>query len=123
MPLVSLLGGMASRFFLPGLNTIGKSVRVVKDHLRRQTVQAFEVDRALYKAITRDQSLPYSVRQQVQRLFETELPRDASPTRVRNRCMLTGRGRGVYSEFRLSRIMFKRMARSGMLPGVSKAAW
>lgn len=57
---------------------------------------AFEVDRALYKAMISDQSLPLSVRQQVQRLFETELPRDSSMHRVTNRCGLTGRSHGVY---------------------------
>ncbi len=60
---------------------------------------------------------------QVQRLFETELPRDASATRVKNRCVLTGRARAINKETRLSRIMFRQLAHVGLLPGYSKASW
>jgi small subunit ribosomal protein S14 len=102
---------------------IGRTNRVVRDQKRRQTVAAFEVDRALYKAMAGDQSLPYAIRAQVGRLFQTELPRDSCVNRVANRCMLTGRQHGVYQEFRLSRIMFRRLAAEGMLPGVKKSSW
>lgn len=91
--------------------------------MRRQAVAAYEVDRAVYKAIVSDQSLPYSVRQQVQRLFETEVPRDSAAVRVRNRCALTGRGRGINSFYRVSRIMFRTLAAHGLLPGVHKHSW
>jgi len=52
-----------------------------------------------------------------------KLPRDSSPTRVRTRCVLTGRGRGVYEKFGLCRQMFRKLALEGKLPGVSKASW
>ena len=52
-----------------------------------------------------------------------EMPRDSSHIRVRNRCNVTGRPRGVYRKFGLSRITFRELASKGMIPGVSKASW
>ena len=52
-----------------------------------------------------------------------ELPRDASPTRVRNRCALTGRTRGYYRKFGLNRIELRGLASEGKLPGVRKSSW
>ncbi|NBC02866.1 MAG: 30S ribosomal protein S14 [Bacteroidetes bacterium] len=52
-----------------------------------------------------------------------KLPRDASPTRVVNRCALTGRARGYISEFGVSRIKFRELALDGKIPGVRKASW
>ncbi len=51
------------------------------------------------------------------------LPRNSSATRVRTRCVLTGRGRGVYEKFGLCRQMFRKLALEGKLPGVRKASW
>lgn len=51
------------------------------------------------------------------------LPRNASPTRVVNRCEITGRRRAFLRRFRLSRITFREMASAGMLPGVTKSSW
>ena len=51
------------------------------------------------------------------------LPRDASPTRLVNRCEVTGRRRAFMSRFRLSRITFRELASAGMLPGVTKSSW
>lgn len=52
-----------------------------------------------------------------------KLPRDASPTRVNNRCSLTGRARGYVREFGISRIKFRELALNGKIPGVRKASW
>ena len=51
------------------------------------------------------------------------LPRDASPTRVRSLCALTGRSRGVYKKFKLSRIKLRELALQGKIPGMRKASW
>lgn len=51
------------------------------------------------------------------------LPRDSSPTRVRNLCALTGRSRGVYRKFKISRIMLRELAHEGKVPGMRKASW
>ena len=53
----------------------------------------------------------------------SKLPRNSSSTRVKNRCVLTGRGRGVYEKFGLCRQMFRKLALEGKLPGVRKASW
>lgn len=52
-----------------------------------------------------------------------KLPRDASPTRVRSLCELTGRSRGVYRKFKLSRIKLRELALQGKIPGMRKASW
>jgi small subunit ribosomal protein S14 len=52
-----------------------------------------------------------------------KLPRDGSPIRVRNRCVITGRSRGYYRAFGLSRIKFRELASEGMIPGITKASW
>lgn len=52
-----------------------------------------------------------------------KLPRNASPVRVKNRCAVSGRGRGYMREFGVSRIVFREMARDGKIPGVKKASW
>jgi len=53
----------------------------------------------------------------------TMLPRDASPTRVVNRCEVTGRRRGYIRRFKMSRITFRNLASNGMIPGVTKSSW
>lgn len=52
-----------------------------------------------------------------------KLPRNSSPTRIKNRCAITGRGRGYLRAFGLSRIQFRELAREGKIPGVKKASW
>ena len=52
-----------------------------------------------------------------------KLPRDSNPIRLRNRCNLTGRPRGYYRKFGLSRIALRELANKGFIPGVTKASW
>lgn len=52
-----------------------------------------------------------------------KLPRNSAPTRIRNRCVLTGRGRGVYKKFGLCRNKFRELALEGKIPGIRKASW
>lgn len=52
-----------------------------------------------------------------------KMPRNSSPVRLRSRCQFTGRSRGVYKKFKLSRLCFREMANSGMIPGIVKASW
>lgn len=51
------------------------------------------------------------------------LPRNASPSRLRNRCQMTGRARGYIRAYGVSRIVFRDMARAGKIPGIRKASW
>lgn len=52
-----------------------------------------------------------------------KLPKNSSPVRLRNRCQLTGRARGCLRKFKLSRLCFREMANSGLIPGIVKASW
>ena len=52
-----------------------------------------------------------------------KLPKNSSPTRLRNRCQITGRARGFLRKFKLSRLCFREMANMGLIPGVVKASW
>lgn len=52
-----------------------------------------------------------------------KLPRNSAPTRIRQRCLVTGRGRGVYRKFGLCRNMFRQLALEGKIPGIRKASW
>lgn len=52
-----------------------------------------------------------------------QLPKNSSPTRLRNRCKLTGRSRGFLRKFGLSRLCFREMANAGLIPGITKASW
>jgi small subunit ribosomal protein S14 len=52
-----------------------------------------------------------------------EIPRNGNPTRIRNRCELTGRPRGYYRKFRLARVMLRGLANKGLIPGVTKSSW
>ncbi len=52
-----------------------------------------------------------------------KLPRDSSPTRSHNRCLITGRSKAVYRKFKVSRIMLRELALAGRIPGMKKASW
>lgn len=108
---------------LPFLPFVLGSRRIQRDHLRRIVVAEHEAERNLYKAITHDQSVALEQRLQVQRLFETVMPRDAAANRVKNRCVLTGRSRSVHRFARVSRIMLRQLAHMGLMPGVAKSTW
>jgi small subunit ribosomal protein S14 len=77
---------------------------------------------AKLKAIADDESKDETERL-IARLKMAELPRNGNPTRVRNRCELTGRSRAYYRKFRLSRIMLRELANKGLIPGVIKSSW
>lgn len=57
------------------------------------------------------------------RISLQKLPKNSAPARIRNRCKMTGRARGYLRKFGLSRISFREMANTGMIPGVTKASW
>ncbi len=98
-------------------------VSVVQRNLRRQRlVKKYAAKRAILKVKVCDAKLPIEERFTAQ-LELSALPRDSSITRVRNRCALTGRGRGYYRKFGISRICLRTLASCGELPGVTKASW
>lgn len=101
---------------------MAKKSAVEKNKRRRKLVQRYAAKRAELKAMARDKSLTPEERFNA-RLRLAKLPRNASPVRVRNRCELTGRPRGVYRKFRLSRIALRDLASNGQVPGMVKSSW
>nr|SAI76009.1 ribosomal protein S14 [Botryococcus braunii Showa] len=96
--------------------------RVGRDIHRRFSVKRNQITRYQLRSLFQNQSLPDWVRFTVgERL--NKLPRNSSPTRSRNRCVLSGRGRGVYRFCKLSRIQLRELAASGVLCGISKSSW
>lgn len=57
------------------------------------------------------------------RMKLNQMPKNGSPTRLRSRCQLTGRPRGVYRKFKISRLCFREFAHAGLIPGLTKASW
>ena len=93
-----------------------------RDIKRVKLAQKFAGKRAALKTIINDQSKSDEERYQA-RLQLQQLPRNASPTRQRNRCAVTGRPRGVYRKFGLTRHKLREMALRGEVPGMTKASW
>ena len=89
---------------------------------REEMVKQFAPKRAAHKAIINDQSISEEDRYQA-RLKLQALPRNSSPTRLRNRCAITGRPRGTYSKFGLGRSKLREIAMRGEVPGMVKASW
>jgi small subunit ribosomal protein S14 len=101
---------------------VAKLALINRDLKRRETVRKFAAKRKALEAIINDQSLSEEDRFQA-RLKLQALPRDASPTRLRNRCAITGRPRGTYRKFGLGRNKLREMVMRGEVPGVTKASW
>jgi len=96
---------------------------VIQRNLKRiRMVKNQSKSREDLKIIIYNKNLSLEERFQAQ-LKLSAMPRNSSKTRIRNRCELTGRGRGYYRKFRLSRICLRELASVGMLPGVTKASW
>jgi len=93
-----------------------------RDVKRVKTAEKFAVKRAALKAIIDDSSKSDEDRYEA-RLKLQQLPRNASPTRQRNRCAITGRSRGVFSKFGLGRMKLRELAMKGEIPGMTKASW
>lgn len=101
---------------------MAKKSSIQKNERRKKLVQKYAAKRARLKAIADDMSLPADERFTA-RLKLASLPRNSHPTRVRNRCALTGRPRGNLRKFGLCRIKVRDLASSGMIPGVTKSSW
>jgi small subunit ribosomal protein S14 len=101
---------------------MAKLSSINKNERRRKLVEKNAAKYAKLKAIANDESKDETERL-IARLKMAELPRNGNPTRIRNRCELTGRSRGFYRKFRLSRIMLRELANKGLIPGVIKSSW
>lgn len=101
---------------------MAKLSSINKNERRKKLVKQYAAKYEKLKAIANDDSLDETERL-VARLKMAELPRNANPTRVRNRCATTGRPRGYYRKFGINRIELRELGNSGMIPGLTKSSW
>ena len=101
---------------------MAKTAVINRDLKRRATVKKFTAKRAALMAVVNNVKLSEEDRSAA-RVKLQQLPRDSSPVRLRNRCALTGRPRGVYSKFGLGRSKLRDFAMRGEIPGMIKASW
>ena len=101
---------------------MAKLSSINKNERRKQLVKKYAGRYAKLKAIAADTSLDESERL-IARLKMAEIPRNGNPTRIRNRCEMTGRPRAYYRKFRLCRIQLRDLANKGLIPGVVKSSW
>jgi len=101
---------------------MAKTSIVERNKKRRKLAKQYKGKRDALKAIAKDRSLPSEDRFAA-RLKLAELPRNGAQVRVRNRCELTGRPRGVYRKFKISRIALRDLASRGQIPGMVKSSW
>ena len=101
---------------------MAKLSSVNKNNRRAAMAKRDAGKRAALKAIVMNKSLPFEERLQAQ-IKLSALPRNGAKIRVRNRCELTGRARGTYRKFKLSRIKLRELGSFGKIPGLTKASW
>ena len=101
---------------------MAKKSSIERDKKRRKMAKQTASRRERLRANANDQTLPPEERFAA-RLKLAQLPRNSSPTRIRNRCEVTGRPRGYYRKLRMSRIALRELASSGQIPGMVKSSW
>ncbi len=101
---------------------MAKVSSIVKNQKRKKMIDKQREKRSKLRAMVIDENLSYDERENAM-IKLNKLNRDGCPVRHRNRCFLTGRSRGVYRKFNLSRIKFRELALEGIIPGVTKASW
>lgn len=101
---------------------MAKTSLIEREKKRERLVAKYSARRAELTALINDQSRSEEERYQA-RLKLQQLPRNANPTRLRNRCELTGRPRGTFRKFGLARNKLREIAMRGEIPGMTKASW
>jgi small subunit ribosomal protein S14 len=101
---------------------MAKLALVNREQKRRKTVAKFAAKRTALLAVVNDSKRGDDERAEA-RVALQNLPRNASPVRLRNRCALTGRPRGVFKKFGLARNKLREIAMRGEIPGLIKASW
>lgn len=101
---------------------MAKLALINREEKRRKLVAQYAKKRAVLVAIIENTALSEAERYEA-RLRLQQLPRNASPSRLRNRCQMTGRPRGVFRKFGLCRNKIRELALSGEIPGIVKASW
>lgn len=101
---------------------MAKVSMVERDRKRKRMVAKYAEKRAQLKALANDENLSMEERFKA-RLKLAKLPRNSSPTRVRNRCEVSGRPRAYYRKLKMSRIALRDLASQGEIPGMVKSSW
>jgi len=101
---------------------MAKKSSIEKNNRRRKMAKSTGGRRARLKAIARDKKKPMEERFAAT-LKLAEMPRNGSPTRIRNRCEVTGRPRGFYRKLKMSRIALRDLSSKGLIPGMVKSSW
>jgi small subunit ribosomal protein S14 len=96
--------------------------KLEQDRKRRELVKKFEKTRNNLKSIIHNQSLDNNLRLKALKKLQ-KLPRNSSASRVKNRCVLTGRSGSVYRDFKVSRIFLRKQVIEGFIPGIKKSSW
>lgn len=91
------------------------------DNKKRNTFLANELKVLTFKMLSQDLSLPKPIRLKAQLQLAKQKP--SSKTRIRNRCFLSNRGKSVYKQFGISRILIRKLGHEGLIPGLSKDSW
>jgi small subunit ribosomal protein S14 len=101
---------------------MAKKSAIERNNKRRKMAQRFAAKRTELKTVAKDRSLPMEERFAA-RLKLAKLPRNSSTVRIRNRCEISGRPRGNYRKFKMSRISLRDLASTGQIPGMVKSSW
>lgn len=101
---------------------MAKTSAVERNEKRRRMAKKYAAKRARLKAIATDEGAGLEERFAA-RLKLAALPRNSAPSRVRNRCEVTGRPRGFYRKLKMSRIALRELASRGQVPGMVKSSW
>jgi small subunit ribosomal protein S14 len=101
---------------------MAKLSSINKNEKRKALAKKYAGRYARLKAKANDESLDETERL-IARLKMAEVPRNGNPTRIRNRCEVTGRPRAYYRKFRLARVMLRDLANKGLIPGLVKSSW
>lgn len=101
---------------------MAKKSSVERNRKRRRLAAKYEGRRARLKEIANNRELPAEERFAA-RLKLAQLPRNASPTRIRNRCDVSGRPRAYYRKLKMSRVALRDLASNGLIPGMIKSSW
>jgi len=101
---------------------MAKKSSIEKNNRRRRLAKKYSGRRTRLKVIARDKTKPIEERFAAS-LKLAEMPRNSSPTRIRNRCEVSGRPRAYYRKHKLSRIALRELGSKGMIPGLLKSSW
>jgi small subunit ribosomal protein S14 len=101
---------------------MAKTSQVMRDRRRAALIEKYAARRAALRERLKDPALSMEEKFDLQKEF-AKLPRNSCPTRLNRRCAISGRSRGYYRKFDISRIALRELALRGMLPGMRKSSW